>query len=60
MNNQFQISLKNVTKNFEGLDVTGLKNLGFNIKQSEKIAILGSAGYGKSTLLHSIAGLDSN
>tara|TARA_B100000767_G_scaffold93097_1_gene89507 strand:+ start:154 stop:831 length:678 start_codon:yes stop_codon:yes gene_type:complete len=59
MNNLFQINLKNVTKNFEGLDVSVLKNLSFNISASEKVAILGSSGSGKSTLLHIIAGLDS-
>ena len=59
MNNLFQINLKNVTKNFEGLDVPVLKNLSFNINASEKVTILGSSGSGKSTLLHIVAGLDS-
>ena len=56
MNNHFQINLKNVTKNFEGLDVPVLKNLSFNINASEKVAVLGSSGSGKSTLLQIIAG----
>jgi len=49
MNNHFQINLKNVTKNFEGLDVSVLKNLSLNINASEKVAIHGSSGSGKST-----------
>lgn len=59
MNDIFQISLKNVTKSFKGLDAPVLNNLTFHIKTSEKVAILGSSGSGKSTLLHIIAGLDS-
>jgi lipoprotein-releasing system ATP-binding protein len=59
MNDLFQIKLKNVTKNFEGLDTPVLNNLSFNLNASGKVAILGSSGSGKSTLLHIIAGLDS-
>lgn len=58
MNDLFQISLKNVSKSFEDLDVPVLNNLSFEINASERIAILGSSGSGKSTLLHIIAGLD--
>lgn len=36
-----------------------LKNLNFQIKSNEKIAIIGQSGCGKSTLLNLLAGLDT-
>ena len=36
-----------------------LKNLNFQIKSNEKIAIIGQSGCGKSTLLNLLAGLDN-
>jgi len=43
----------------EGKNKTSiLKNLNFEIKSGEKVAIIGQSGCGKSTLLNLIAGLD--
>ena len=44
----------------EGKNKTSiLKNLNFEIKSGEKVAIIGQSGCGKSTLLNLIAGLDT-
>lgn len=59
MNKNLIISLKNVTKTFEGLDAPVLNNLSLQLIKSENIAISGVSGSGKSTLLHLMAGLDS-
>ncbi|MDG1956240.1 MAG: ABC transporter ATP-binding protein [Candidatus Thioglobus sp.] len=39
---------------------TVLDNLNFEVKQGEKVAIIGQSGCGKSTLLNLIAGLDKS
>jgi NitT/TauT family transport system ATP-binding protein len=41
-----------------GLSVTALKDIDFNVRQGEFVAILGPSGCGKSTLLELIAGLE--
>lgn len=58
MNNNLIISLKNITKTFEGLDAPVLSNLNLHLNKSENIAIIGVSGSGKSTLLQLMAGLD--
>jgi putative ABC transport system ATP-binding protein len=55
------ISLKNISKVYKvGDDEThALKNISFNIKEGEFVAIMGPSGSGKSTLMHIIGALDS-
>ncbi len=49
------IELKEVSLNFKQKSI--LKNINLNIKENERLVILGSSGSGKTTLLHLIAGL---
>ena len=57
---QTLLDLKNITKTFHQGEqrVEVLKSVNLSVKPSERIAILGQSGTGKSTLLSIMAGLD--
>ena len=48
------LSLKNIAKNFGAIQA--IKNISFDIKESETVGLMGDNGAGKSTLLKIIAG----
>lgn len=51
------ISVKNISKQYQQEQASGVKNISFDINKGEIIAIIGESGSGKSTLLKSIYGL---
>lgn len=50
-----KVQLKNIYKEYNGKEV--LKNININIKSGELVALLGSSGSGKTTILHGITGI---
>lgn len=52
-----EIAFNNVTFTYEDTDITALKNVSFNVKKGETLAILGKTGSGKSTVLSLISRL---
>jgi len=51
------ISVKNLTKQYQAEQAGGIKDISFDIKRGDVVAIIGESGSGKSTLLKNIYGL---
>ncbi|MGN1138590.1 MAG: ABC transporter ATP-binding protein [Ruminococcus sp.] len=51
-----KIEVKGLFKSFEGNSI--LKDINFQIKSGEFVAVMGQSGCGKSTLLYSVSGMD--
>lgn len=52
-----EITFDNVSFTYEDTNITALKNISFNVKKGETLAILGRTGSGKSTILSLISRL---
>ena len=51
------ISVRNLSKQYQTEQLSGIMDITFNIKRGDIVAIIGESGSGKSTLLKSIFGL---
>lgn len=51
------ISVKHLSRQYQAEQASGIKNITFDVKKGEVIAIIGESGSGKSTLLKCIYGL---
>ena len=51
------ISVRNVSYRYPGADTEALKDITFDVKPGERIAIVGANGAGKTTLVKLISGL---
>ena len=54
------VSVKNISKSYwrDSLEIPVLKNISFEIPESEFLGLMGPSGSGKTTLLNLIAGID--
>ena len=58
MRNIFKLNNINLSYNLNGNDIRVLKNINFEIKKNERVAIIGESGSGKTSLLMLMSGLE--
>ena len=58
MKNIFKLNNINLNYNLNGNDIRVLKNINFEIKKNERVAIIGESGSGKTSLLMLMSGLE--
>jgi len=58
MNNLYKLDNINLNYNLNGNDIKVLKNINFEIKKNERVAIIGESGSGKTSLLMLMSGLE--
>ena len=59
MNNLYKLNNINLNYNLNGNDIKVLKNINFEIKKNERLAIIGESGSGKTSLLMIMSGLEN-
>ena len=58
MKNLYKLDNINLNYNINGNDIRVLKNINFEIKKNERVAIIGESGSGKTSLLMLMSGLE--
>ena len=58
MKNIFKLNNINLNYNLNGNNIRVLKNINFEIKKNERVAIIGESGSGKTSLLMLMSGLE--
>ena len=59
MNNLYKLDNINLNYNLNSNDIKVLKNINFEIKKNERVAIVGESGSGKTSLLMIMSGLEN-
>ena len=60
MKNLYKLDNINLNYQLNGNDIRGLKNINFEIKKNERVAIIGESGSGKTSLLMIMSGLEKS
>ena len=59
MKNLYKLNDINLNYEINGNDIRVLKNINFEIKKNERVAIIGESGSGKTSLLMLMSGLEN-